>query len=265
MHFQNSILPAVHVKDLLNPNVVDVKTRAIGGNDLIGDILFPIYFNQKVSFQCEVGQTIKLDELLTHCDQSSLHFVEFPNKISINGDDILPGFKPHYFVNQKLKGDDNSLLTKVSFISNQNTSIDLQDNLFAFFEQATPVHWSLITISAFLFFAIIIICFLVSYFKKPLLCLRTVFLCCRGNCVARCFERKHENIKEHKTVTKTYKELLKNDTNDSPLGAYPVPLPVNRQPLLPSAPIQPKICPQGYSGCPCGPGSPHRCVGTQPN
>ena len=102
MHFQNSILPAVHVKDLLNPNVVDVKTRAIGGNDLIGDILFPIYFNQKVSFQCEVGQTIKLDELLTHCDQSSLHFVEFPNKISINGNDILPGFKP-LFCQSKIK------------------------------------------------------------------------------------------------------------------------------------------------------------------
>ena len=166
----------------------------------------------------------------------------------------------HYFVNQKLKGDDNSLQTKVSFISNQNASIDLQDNLFAFFEQATPVHWSLITISAFLFFAIIIICFLVSNFKKPLLFLHTVFLCCSGNCVAKCFERKNENIQKHKAMTMTYKDLLKNDTNDSALPAL-----VDPQPLLPSAPILPKICPQGYSGCPCGPGSPHRCVGSQPN
>jgi hypothetical protein len=159
LHFQNSVLPSVHTKDLLNPNIVDIQSREIGKNDLIAGILFPIYSDSKVSFQCDIGQTIKIDEFLTHCDQRSLHFVDFPRKISVNGQDILPGFKPHYFVNQKLKGNENALQTKISFISDKNTTNDLTDNVFAFFEQATPVQWSLITISIILFVTFIIICF----------------------------------------------------------------------------------------------------------
>jgi hypothetical protein len=259
LHFQNNVLPSVPNKDLLNPNIVDLQSREIGKNDLIGGVLFPIYSNAKVSFQCDIAQTIQIDQLQTHCNQRSLHFVDFPTKISVNGKDILPGFKPHYFVNQKLKGNENSLLqTKISFISEQNTTHDLKDDVFAFFEQATPVQWSLIAICIVLFLTFVVICFLVSYFKKPLLCLKTIFICCRGNCVSRCFERKNENIK----VTKSYKELLKNNVCQP--SAPPGPMQAHRQPFLqPSAPLQPIICNQGFSGCPCGPASLHRCVGAQ--
>ena len=82
MHFTDHDLPSLNLTDLLHPNI-DRLTRPIQTKDLLVDSLYPIYNHQKISLQCLEPQFIELDGVKSFCDQGTLHFITFPQKIVI--------------------------------------------------------------------------------------------------------------------------------------------------------------------------------------
>merc|ERR1712055_1282577 len=82
LHYPDHNLPSLNLTDLLNPSI-DRLTRPILKKDLLVDSLYPIYDHQKISLQCLEPQFIELDGVKRFCDQGTLYFVTFPQKIVI--------------------------------------------------------------------------------------------------------------------------------------------------------------------------------------
>ena len=82
--------------DLKNPKV-HFLTRNIVSEDKLVDLFYPIYSGQKVSLQCLVPVHIIVDKMKMWCDPQSIHFIDIPRKITIDGKTVLTVHIPQHF------------------------------------------------------------------------------------------------------------------------------------------------------------------------
>ena len=68
----------------MNTHYVDIKTKLVSKSDLIIDTLYPIFTQDKVSYQCTTPITITLDDQPYYCNTNTLQFVPFPTIIKLN-------------------------------------------------------------------------------------------------------------------------------------------------------------------------------------
>ena len=79
----NPNLPIATLQQILKFG--DKHPRQITSQDLIQDILFPVYFQSKVAFQCLQPTSIFIDNVDTICSSNVLQFIERPNTVTSQG------------------------------------------------------------------------------------------------------------------------------------------------------------------------------------
>ena len=179
LHFQEDDLPSKQISDLIHPNI-DKVTRPISKVDLLDNIFYPIYANQKISLQCLDPQFVTIDGERRYCDAQSLNFIDFPQNISAKNISILAAHVPHHF-SSKLDFM-NSDFRSISLFKNTNqTKLTVTENIVSYFEQATPIHWSLMFVALCSIILLLVLSCCICYLKAPKYLVNC--LCCfKNNC-----------------------------------------------------------------------------------
>ena len=148
----------------MNSHYVDVNTKPVLDSDLIVSTLYPIFTQDKVSYQCNKPTTITLDDQPYYCNTNTLQFVPFPTVIKLNDTFPIPTFDTHAYITQNLHPHLPSFQTSNDF-TYSNHSTTWTDTVAAFFEQAQTLHWSLFSVSILVCLLLIILFCVISYFK----------------------------------------------------------------------------------------------------
>ena len=73
LHFKNNLLPSIKPENLLNSNMVDIRTKPVSPSDLIFNTLYPIFSLNKVSYQCNTPIPNSLDNQPFYCNLYPSH------------------------------------------------------------------------------------------------------------------------------------------------------------------------------------------------
>ena len=136
-----------------------------------------------------------IDNEKRYCDAMSLHFIEFPEQISANNISILAAHVPHHF-SSKLDCMKTDFRSVSLFRKSIQTKITFAHNVVSFFEQATPIHWSLLIIGFSLTIVSLLLLCCICYLRIPKL-LNSILCCFKNTCclkrrvLTRLTERQH--------------------------------------------------------------------------
>jgi hypothetical protein len=174
LHFQEDKLPSLNVSDLIHPQI-DKISRPITKVDLLADVFFPIYSKDKISLQCLIPQFVIIDDEEMYFDSMSLHFIQFPKQISANNISILAAHVPHHF-SSKLDFMNTDFRSVSLFRKTNQSKLTFAHDIVSFFEQATPIHWSLVIIGLCLTVVSLVLFCCLCYLRIPKLFIN--LLCC---------------------------------------------------------------------------------------
>ena len=157
LHFQEDKLPSLNLSELIHTNTK---------SDLLADIFYPVYSGQKISLQCINPQFVTIDKVKRYCDSNSLHFIDFPKQIMAGNVTILVAHVPHHF-SSRLDFMNTDFRSVSLFRKTNQSDLTIVQDIVTFFEQATPIHYSLIVTVFCLMMLLLILLFCVCYLKIP--------------------------------------------------------------------------------------------------
>ena len=180
LDFQADQLPSIDIAQLVHPDI-DQITRPLRPSDFIAELFFPLYSHEKISLQCLKPTMVEINLKPQYCDKTTLNFIDFPSKISVNNREILTEHIPHHF-SSKLDFMSTDLRSVSLFRPTNSTDVHLGHKFSTFFHTAGPLHYSLIGIilACIMLFIILFCC--CCYLKIPHY-LHTLLCCCdNSNC-----------------------------------------------------------------------------------
>ena len=142
IHFPDNDLPSLNLTDLIHPDI-DKVTRKISINDLIIEKIYPIYSEKLISLQCLKPKFILIDGKQKFCDLTTLSFQPFPEIIEIDGQKLSPHILPKRF-SAKLNFANTDFRGISFFHKTEMTDPSIGQDVVAFFENATPIKYSLV-------------------------------------------------------------------------------------------------------------------------
>ena len=234
LHFQQENLPSLKLQDLVNPKMVETQTRTLLPSDFVSEQLYPIYSNDKISLHCLEPKIIQIDSQDVYCAVNNLNFRPMPTNIIINDKIILAATIPQHLAN-KLDFINDDLRAISVFTPKNTTKLHFGEQIKGFFLNATPLHFSFITIIlvSFVFMLFIMIC--LCYFKLPKLLFR-LLCCCSANHF--CKRKLQARILDVNQLI-TYRDLIRNGQDELFLPGAPPP---SNPPVNPPQTIRPQ-CP----------------------
>ena len=205
LHFQQENLPSLKIQDLINPKMVESVTRALVPSDFISQQLYPIYSNEKISLHCLEPKIIQIDQKDVYCALSNLNFRPMPTNIIVNDKIILAATIPQHLAG-KLDFINDDLRAISVFTAKNTTQLHFTEHITGFFENATQLHYSYITIIlvSLVFMLFITIC--LCYFKLPKILFRLLCCCSASHFCKRKLQARILDINQ----LITYRDLIRN-------------------------------------------------------
>ena len=201
------------ILDLHNSNV-DSLTRKIMQSDLLQGTVFPIFNLQKISFMCIQPTLLLIDNVQTHCDLTSVSFIEYPELIMLNEKIIWS--KSHNietdFLQKKLKWEFpslNPLITDHNVFSSKLHEHHPLDRLVNYFTDIDTVSISLIGTLAGMTVLFLIIMAVLAIYCCPTVVSRMCCCASRTNCLATILngrKRANTEFKKWKVYTAAAKQ-----------------------------------------------------------
>jgi hypothetical protein len=179
LHFKSDELPSISFLQLKDPKI-DAQTRPISPEDMMEDIFYPIYSNEKVSLQCILPKHVEIDGEMRYCDQNSLEFGPFPKEVRVSGVTVLSMHIPSHF-SQKLAWVNEDFSSIMTFKEKNSTVTPFVRDVIGFFETAQPVHYSLMATTCLVLLVLTILCCCAIYMNCPSL-LAKLLCCCNNRC-----------------------------------------------------------------------------------
>ena len=104
---------------------------------------YPIYSDKLISLQCLKPKFILIDGKQKYCDLTTLSFQTIPEIIEIDGQKLSPHILPKRF-SAKLNFANTDFRGISFFHKTEMTDPSIAQDVVAFFENATPIKYSLI-------------------------------------------------------------------------------------------------------------------------
>jgi hypothetical protein len=269
LHFKLDNLPSISFLQLKDPEI-DAQTRPISAEDMMENIFYPIYSNEKVSLQCISPMHIDIDGQVKYCDQNSLEFGPFPQVVKIDGKTVLSMHIPSHF-SQKMAWVNDDFLSVTSYKDKNSTLDPFVRDVIGFFEKATPVHYSLMATTFVVIVVLTILCCCSVYMGCPSL-LANLLCCCTNRCslkqrvqnrVDYCNNSRPQPIVTYST-SRDQPIVRVNQDQDTETAIMLRPVHPENRPIVkvqtPQVPLSPNFCALGYLGCTCARGET-QCLG----
>ena len=260
LHFKLDNLPSISFLQLKDPEI-DSQTRSISAEDMLENIFYPIYSNEKVSLQCISPMHINIDGQARYCDQNSLEFGPFPREVKIDGKTVLSMHIPSHF-SQKMAWVNDDFLSVTSYRDKNSTLDPFVRDMIGFFEKATPVHYSLMATTFVVVIVLAILCCCSIYMGCPSL-LANLLCCCTNRCSLKqrvqnridyCNSSRPPPIVAYST-SRDQPIIRVNHDQDSETAIMLRPIHPANQPIVKvqtqQVPLNPNLCALGFLGCTC--------------
>ena len=224
LNFKDPGVPSLNFSDI-HTRKFDIITRPLGKEDLIEDTLFPIFFQEKIAFQCRNYTKIFIDDTPYFCGKTSVNFVHYPKKIVVDDTEISLSFMPQHFFSKTnvLK---NTMQSPAIFKAKKLPPIPLHTKIVDLFKSATPLHYSTAAVATFALFLLVTVCCLFSYLRIPHLL--SAFLCCcnDSNSIKKKVLKRAQRFQQKQYYRNATAPILENDhANASLVGLTPILLP----------------------------------------
>ena len=224
LNFKDPGVPSLNFSDI-HTKKFDVMTRPLGKEDLIEDVLFPVFFQEKIAFQCVNATKIFVDTKPYLCERNSVHFVNYPKKIEVKDIEISLSFMPQHFFGKTnvLK---NSMQSPAIFKAKKLPPVPLHTKIVGLFKNATPLHYSTVAIAIFAFFLLVTVCCMLSFLKIPHLLL-PLFCCCNdGNSLKKKVLKRAQRFQQKKYYRNASAPILETNLGiQSSVGTMPILVP----------------------------------------
>ena len=179
LNFDNKKLSSIPISFISNANIDSVR-RPIKKDDLIQEMIYPIYKNHEVSLQCLNITKIKVQNKVLNCDPFGLQWISAPSNIEIHGKTV--NFFSENHVTSSLQLYQNNLKKLNSFQNNTYVHSTLSKITDFFTHPSTDLKLASFISSGLATIFLAITCLLCSACCCPSL----LTSCLQGCCLCGC-------------------------------------------------------------------------------